>query len=56
VTFSEFLQKAKRILHLSKKPSRKELRYGIRMNLLAIVGLGIIGFIVRIIFFVLLGI
>ena len=51
MSFGDFIQKAKRVFHLSKKPSKKEIRYGIRMNLLALLGLGIVGFLIRIIFF-----
>lgn len=53
---SGFIQKTKRVLHLSKKPTRKEVRYGLQMNLLAIVLLGLVSFIVRILFWVVVGI
>ncbi|MHA1754721.1 MAG: protein translocase SEC61 complex subunit gamma [Candidatus Odinarchaeia archaeon] len=56
MNISEFIQKSKRIFHLSKKPSKKEIRYGVRMNLLAILALGVLGFIIRIIFFAVMGI
>ncbi|WEU40813.1 MAG: hypothetical protein OdinLCB4_002535 [Candidatus Odinarchaeum yellowstonii] len=52
MNLSDFIQKTKRIIYLSKKPSRREVRYGLQMNLLAIVLLGLVTFIIRILFWV----
>ena len=55
MNLSDFIQKTKRIIYLSKKPTRKEVRYGLQMNLLAIVLLGLVTFIIRILFWVIIG-
>ncbi|MHA1410526.1 MAG: protein translocase SEC61 complex subunit gamma [Candidatus Odinarchaeia archaeon] len=55
MNISNFIQQAKRVFHVAKRPTRKEIRYGVRMNLIAILILGILSFIIRIIFFAVLG-
>lgn len=56
MNFKEFIELSKRVFKLSKKPSKKEVRYGLRLNLLALLLLGAISFVIRILFFVLAGI
>ncbi|MHA1238175.1 MAG: protein translocase SEC61 complex subunit gamma [Candidatus Odinarchaeia archaeon] len=54
--FKEFIELSRRVFRLSKKPSKKEIRYGVQINIIAFLLLGIISFIIRILFFVLAGI
>lgn len=51
----EFIEKAKRVIRLSRKPTLKEVNYGVRMSLLAILVLGVIAFIIRILFWAFTG-
>ncbi|MFX0068188.1 MAG: protein translocase SEC61 complex subunit gamma [Promethearchaeota archaeon] len=51
----DFIERAKRVIKLSRKPTMKEVNYGVRMSLLAILILGVIAFIIRIIFWAFTG-
>lgn len=51
----DFIEKAKRVIRLSRKPTLKEVNYGVRMSLLAILVLGVLAFIIRILFWAFTG-
>ncbi len=46
----EFLEKCKRVLNVAKKPSKEELKQVAKISALGILAIGLIGFIIGLIF------
>ena len=49
---SNFIESARRVLHVASKPTRKELSLLTKVTLLGVVIVGVIGFIVKVLFWI----
>ncbi len=49
---SNFFESARRVLHVASKPTRAELYLVVRISLLGIAIMGVVGFIVKVLFWI----
>jgi protein transport protein SEC61 subunit gamma-like protein len=52
LNFREFLESSKRLLHVTTRPSRKELVLLVRLSFLGVAVVGGMGFVIRLLFWI----
>lgn len=52
MVFSGFVQSVKRLMHVLRRPSRKEAWLLIKISAIGVAALGIVGFIIRALFWI----